>query len=60
MQLAASLMLYIKHPPFPYLTASSLPEAVKWTAKCLADAGLHPAAQRILRHYGLHEQQHAG
>ncbi|QRK05059.1 hypothetical protein JQX13_33290 [Archangium violaceum] len=60
MQLAASLMLYLKPPPFPYLTASSLPEAVKWTAKCLDDAGLQPAAQRILRHHGLHEGQRAG
>ncbi|WNG46134.1 hypothetical protein F0U60_19960 [Archangium minus] len=60
MQLAASLILYLKSPPFPYLTASALPEAVKWTTKCLDDAGLYPAAQRIRQHYGLHEEQRVG
>ncbi|MGZ3461681.1 MAG: hypothetical protein ACXU86_24585 [Archangium sp.] len=53
MQLAASIVLYFRPLPYPYFTTPSLPEAVKWTAKRLEDAGLSHPAERVRHHYGL-------
>jgi hypothetical protein len=53
MQLAASLVLHFIPRPCPYFTTTSLPEAVKWTAKRLEDAGHHPDAHRVQQHHGL-------
>ena len=38
MQLAASIVLHFVPMPFAYFTTTSLPEAAKWTAKCLEGA----------------------
>ncbi|PTL82674.1 STAS/SEC14 domain-containing protein [Vitiosangium sp. GDMCC 1.1324] len=60
MQLVASLVLYFRPMPFPYYSTSTLPEAVRWTARCLEDAGHQPDASRIRQHYGLHVEKRAG
>jgi ribosomal protein S15P/S13E len=57
MQLASSVILYFKPPGFPLITTTTLPEAARWTARRLEDSGLLHPAERIRRHYGLHEQQ---
>jgi hypothetical protein len=59
MQLAASIVLHFIPRPCPFFTTTSLPEAVKWAAKRLEDAGRHPDAYRVQQHYGLvHTEQH--
>ncbi|WP_375772342.1 hypothetical protein NR798_16130 [Archangium gephyra] len=52
MKLAASLVLHFSPPPMPYFITHSLPEAARWTAKCLDGAGQSHAAERIRVHLG--------
>lgn len=60
MQLAASIVLHFVPPPTPYFITTSLPEAAKWTAKCLESAGQPLAAERIRYHYGPPTEKHVG
>jgi hypothetical protein len=60
MQLAASIVLHFVTLPTPYFTTTSLPEAAKWTAKCLEGAGQPHAAERIRYHYAPPMERHAG
>ena len=46
MRLAVSLALHLKPPPGPYMVASSLEQAVGWTAERLEEAGLVVEARR--------------
>jgi hypothetical protein len=52
MQLAASILLFFRPPPFPYVTTRTLAEAVMWVAVRLEGLGLNALAQDVLRHYG--------
>jgi hypothetical protein len=60
LQLATSVVLHFTTPPAPYFITTSLPEAAKWTAKCLNGVGQPLAAERIRYHYAPHMERHVG
>ena len=60
MKLAASLVLHFSPPSMPYFITHSLPEAARWTARCLDGAGQPHAAERIRHHYAPSMERHVG
>ncbi|PTL84558.1 hypothetical protein [Vitiosangium sp. GDMCC 1.1324] len=50
-RLTASAIMHFKKPTTPYSIASSMPDAVRWAADCLQQAGYFTEAHRIRQHF---------
>jgi hypothetical protein len=60
MRLTLSIVLQFSQAKTPTYAARSLPEAARWAAGRLEDAGLVKAAQRVRVHFGLTPQRNVG
>ena len=58
MQLASSIILFFRPPPYPHVTTRTLPEAVRWVTAQMDGRGLFHIAELIRSHYCPPMEQH--